>query len=215
MSNDFDIAIIDLGISNVSSVKNMLAKIGFSSEVQTEPSEVACRKIYIIPGVGSFDEGVRQLRQRQWDVFLADAAKKEIPILGLCLGMQLLCQSSEEGALPGLGIIGGHFKKFSDKSQDGKLRKVPHMGWNSVDFVGSGKDWIRLGSAVPRYYFVHSYFFSDINSKSAVGFTSYGEQFVSAIQSGSVIGLQFHPEKSHKFGEQILDSIILKLHASL
>lgn len=203
-----NIKIIDIGVSNVKSVENMIRRIGFATEIQTEPKELNRNDFFILPGVGSFDEGIRNLEAKAWGELLNEAAKKEISILGLCLGMQLLCSGSEEGSLSGLGIVPGRFKKFSEKSPTGKSRKVPHMGWNNVEFKKNTNDWLKLGTENPRYYFVHSYYYSDVKSDSAIGYSSYEEPFVSAIKHGSAIGLQFHPEKSHKFGMELIKSLI-------
>jgi imidazole glycerol-phosphate synthase subunit HisH len=203
-----NIKIIDIGVSNVKSVENMIRRIGFATEVQNEPKELNRNDFYILPGVGAFDEGIRNLEAKEWREFLIEAAKKEISILGLCLGMQLLCDGSEEGSLSGIGIVPGRIKKFSEKLPTGNSRKVPHMGWNNVEFKKNTNDWLKLGTENPRYYFVHSYYYSDIDSDSAIGYSNYEEPFVSAIKHGSVIGLQFHPEKSHKFGMELLKTLI-------
>jgi glutamine amidotransferase len=209
------IKIIDTGICNVKSVKNMLNKINLESQICTEPGNFADDNFLILPGIGAFDEGMRQLKKMGWDEFLSFSAENGVPILGICLGMQLLCQSSVEGIIPGLGIIPGNITKFSEKNIDGTTKKVPHMGWNSVDFKQDGPKWTRALTPEPRFYFVHSYFFSDLQSGSAIGTTLYGDPFASVIQHNSVIGLQFHPEKSHRQGMQILDAIISEYNVKI
>lgn len=204
------IAIIDIGVGNVKSVENMFRRIGRETEILIEPEESVREKFLVLPGVGSFDEGVRKLKASDWDSFLISAASKEIPILGLCLGMQLLCEGSSEGHLSGMGIIRGKFERFSEIDQSGKRLKVPHMGWNSVEFNSNAPAWTKIDLTPSRYYFVHSYYFTEKDSNAAIGHTTYGKPFVSAIQQGSVIGLQFHPEKSHKYGMQLLSKITLE-----
>jgi glutamine amidotransferase len=206
MSSD-GIVIIDLGISNVQSVANMLRKIGLSPEIASRPDYTNEGALFVLPGVGAFDQGMRLLSETGWDGFLKSAAQQKVPILGLCLGMQLLCEGSEEGEMPGLGIIPGRFTRFSGVARNGITHKVPHMGWNSVEFNETVTSWVPNIPEQSRFYFVHSFFYDDIDSPVAIGRTTYGQPFVSAIKQGSVMGLQFHPEKSHRHGMQLLATI--------
>jgi imidazole glycerol-phosphate synthase subunit HisH len=209
------VVVIDIGVGNVKSVANMLRKIGLAPEIASNPDESNSTSLYVLPGVGAFDQGMRLLSEKGWDSFLISTAEREVPILGLCLGMQLLCEGSEEGVLPGLGIIPGRFTRFPGLLQDGSVQKVPHMGWNTVDFVGPATSWNAEHSDQSRFYFVHSYFYEDINSSVAIGRTIYGQPFVSAINQGPVTGLQFHPEKSHRHGMQLLSKIATESGAEI
>jgi glutamine amidotransferase len=208
MNNERNIQIIDTGICNVKSIVNMLQKINLESEVCRVPKNLMKNDFLILPGVGAFDQGMIQLRKSGWHHHLAEAVDNQIPILGLCLGMQLLFESSEEGVIPGLGIIPGSITKFSNKNLDGSTMKVPHMGWNLVKFKPEAPKWTQTIESTARFYFVHSFYFSNIDSKNSIGTTVHGEPFVSVVQQKNVIGLQFHPEKSHRYGMKMLNDII-------
>jgi len=200
------ISIIDCGMGNLGSVKNMLKHIGVESEIVSTPEELLKASKIILPGVGSWDNGVQKLQESGLlDVLNIRVLKDKIPILGICLGMQLLLESSEEGALPGLNWISGKVKKFdfiSDEFKDKRLR-IPHMGWNVIesnkassltnDFVGE-----------TRFYFVHSYHVVVDHQEDILMTCHYGYPFTCAIQKDNIWGAQFHPEKSHKFGMALM-----------
>ncbi len=179
----------------------MLAYLGIESRISANHKDLTSADRLILPGVGHFQHGVEQLEQ----LGLIDVLKKEVletkkPILGICLGMQLLTKHSEEGNLAGLGFVDAQTKKF--ELQDATL-KVPHMGWNTVEFKKDSP--INTGVSInPRYYFVHSYFVDCANQDDILCTTQYGQEFVSGFQHQNIFGLQFHPEKSHKFGMELL-----------
>jgi glutamine amidotransferase len=193
--------IINYNLGNPKSIKNMLAYLGIESRISANHEEIASAERLILPGVGHFQHGMEQLAE----LGLVDVLKKEVlenkkPILGICLGMQLLTKHSEEGNLAGLGFVDAQTKKF--EFQDATL-KVPHMGWNTVDFKKDSA--MNKGvSTNPRYYFVHSYFVDCANQNDILCTTPYGQEFVSGFQHQNIFGLQFHPEKSHKFGMELL-----------
>jgi|694.fasta_scaffold42041_7 glutamine amidotransferase len=189
----------------------MVQNIGFESETLTKPSSLYGNSLFILPGVGSFDEGMTRLKKFGWDIFLKESALDSTnSILGLCLGMQLLCDQSEEGKLEGLGLIPGHFRHFRSFAWTSFTKKVPHMGWNQVEFVKSNsKIYEGLGTD-SRYYFVHSYAYSHSSNEFVDGMTNYGIAFPSIIRKGKILGLQFHPEKSHKYGKELLGRVISK-----
>jgi glutamine amidotransferase len=195
------ITIINYNLGNPKSIKNMLAYLGIESRISSDHAEIASAERLILPGVGHFQHGMEQLEQ----LGLIEILKKEVmeknkPILGICLGMQLLTKHSEEGNLAGLGFIDAQTKKFELK--DASL-KVPHMGWNTIDFKKDSQ--INTGvSTNPRYYFVHSYFVHCATHDDILCTTQYGQEFVSGYQHENIFGLQFHPEKSHKFGMELL-----------
>ena len=193
--------IINYNLGNPKSIKNMLAYLGKDSRISSDHEDIVLADQLILPGVGHFQHGMEQLEQ----LGLIDILNKEVldnkkPILGICLGMQLLTKNSEEGNLVGLGFVDAQTKKF--KLQDATL-KVPHMGWNTVDFQKESELNIGITSK-PRYYFVHSYFVDCSNQDDILCTTQYGQEFVSGFQHQNIFGLQFHPEKSHKFGMELL-----------
>jgi glutamine amidotransferase len=179
----------------------MLAYLGIESRISSDHAEIASADRLILPGVGHFQHGMEQLEQ----LGLIELLKKEVienkkPILGICLGMQLMTKHSQEGNLAGLGFIDAQTLKFN--LEDPQL-KIPHMGWNTVSFQKESK-LIEEVSENPRYYFVHSYYVECANQDDILCATQYGQEFVSGFQHNNIFGLQFHPEKSHKFGMELL-----------
>ena len=193
--------IINYNLGNPKSIMNMLAYLGIESRISSHHADFSSSDRLILPGVGHFKHGIEQLEQ----LGLIDILKKEVlenkkPILGICLGMQMLTKHSEEGNLAGLGFVDAQTKKF--ELQDATL-KVPHMGWNTVVFQKESALTTGISSQ-PRYYFVHSYFVDCANQDDILCVTQYGQEFVSGFQHQNIFGLQFHPEKSHKFGMELL-----------
>ena len=179
----------------------MLAYLGIESRISSDNAEIASADRLILPGVGHFQHGMEQLMQLGLiELLKKDVKEKKKPILGICLGMQLLTKHSEEGNLVGLGFIDAETKKFA---LQGSSLKVPHMGWNTVSFQKKSK-LIEDISDNPRYYFVHSYYVECTNQEDILCTTNYGDDFVSGFQHNNIFGLQFHPEKSHKFGMELL-----------
>ncbi|MBT5632663.1 MAG: imidazole glycerol phosphate synthase subunit HisH [Nitrospina sp.] len=190
------IIVVDSGIGNLASVVNMIQKIGGEAKISSSLDEIRQAQKLVLPGVGSFDAGIIALKERSLDIAVKSAVKENGSLLlGICLGMQLLFDSSEEGSLPGLGLIPGHVCYFQLK--DEKLR-VPHMGWNIVKPKRSSILFDIEDEH--RFYFVHSYHVNCLNAKDVSATTHHGYDFVSATESGNVMGVQFHPEKSHRFG---------------
>lgn len=200
------ISIIDCGMGNLGSVVNMLKYIGIGSKIIKTPKEILDSEKLIFPGVGSWDNGVNKiLHSGMLDALNLQVLERKIPFLGICLGMQLLFDSSEEGELPGLGWIAGSVKKFefSKQAENGRKFHVPHMGWNIVKSLRLTTLNKNLGEE-PRFYFVHSYF-ANCNDKQNVLMTcNYGNQFTCAVNRENIWGVQFHPEKSHKYGIQLM-----------
>ena len=195
------IHIIDYGMGNFGSIRNMLKHIGFQSEVTSEIMQISSAEKLILPGVGSFDNGMAKITELGLTSILDKMALEEkIPILGICLGMQLMTTKSEEGFSRGLGWIDAETVKFH---HNGNKLKIPHMGWNIVDIVRSSPI-VKDMDFEPRFYFVHSYYVKCNNSDDVIGKTEYGRDFASIICKENIFGCQFHPEKSHKFGMQIL-----------
>ena len=200
------VLIIDYKAGNIASVSNMISYLGFRSNISSNYKEVELADKIILPGVGSFDFGIESLKNLN---LLSTLVKKvevdKVPVLGICLGMQLFCKNSEEGELPGLGLIDATVKKFSFKD-DLKL-KIPHMGWNKV--LQTKENPLFEKDEESRFYFVHS-FYTSLNDKDLqIGETYYGKKFCSAYQKNNLYGVQFHPEKSHKYGMKLLNKFLL------
>jgi glutamine amidotransferase len=200
------ITIIDYQTGNLGSLLNMIKKIGFSASVSSSPDEIIKAKALILPGVGAFDTGMENLeKSRVLPVLHRKVIEEKTPILGICLGMQLLGDSSAEGHLPGLGWIPGKSVRF--KPDTCQNLKVPHMGWNSV--MPLQKD-ILFSDMAPRamFYFVHSFYFQCDNNGHALALSEYGHPFTCALKKDNIRGVQFHPEKSLTYGMTLLRNFL-------
>lgn len=188
---------IDYGCGNLASVVNMIQHVGGEAQIISCPEQLADAGKLILPGVGAFDHGIGDLRKGGWIAPLEEAVfKRQVPIMGICLGMQLLTRGSEEGQEPGLGWIDAQARRF--RVSDARL-KVPHMGWGEVRQVRP--DTLLPACESPRrFYFVHSYRVDCADPADVLLEGEYGETFVAAFRRGNIWGFQFHPEKSHKFG---------------
>ena len=198
------IAIVDYDMGNLGSIKNMIKKIGSQSIITHKREDLINSSAIILPGVGSFDTGIKNLKKYDLYNYLQElGAERKIPILGICLGMQLMCTSSEEGNEMGLNLVNGITLKFADS----ETLKIPHMGWN---FVEKAKPSILLDDfhESPRFYFVHSYYVKCNEEKDVLGTTWYGTDFHSAFEKNNIFGVQYHPEKSHKFGMTLLKGFV-------
>lgn len=195
------IAIIDYGFGNTGSIQNMLKKLGHESVITNDVHILANADKLILPGVGSFDHGMSALRNLGLESILNQMVLVEKKlILGICLGMQLMTQSSEEGNAPGLGWIDGKTIKFVPTEED---ERIPHMGWNEVK-VNKASALCEGFDDSYRYYFVHSYYVKCNKSADILLETQYIQPFTASFQHDNIYGVQFHPEKSHKFGMKLL-----------
>jgi len=198
MSVEDEIIIINLDMGNVGSIKNMCKKAGIKTKISADETKIKNAKKIILPGVGAFDNAMNKIDELNLRELLDQKVLDEkIPVLGVCLGMQLLMNESEEGMKNGLGWIKGKTIKFELE----KL-KIPHMGWNDVNIIKKHS----ITNKMPfdcRFYFVHSYYVKCEDKNDILMETNYGIDFTSAVQKNNIIGVQFHPEKSHKFGLQI------------
>lgn len=194
------ITVIDYGLGNRASILNMLGRLGIPARLGGSAGEVAAAKRLILPGVGAFDCGMTSLRERGLIEPIQDAVRRKIPILGICLGMQLMGDGSEEGGMPGLGLVRARCLKFV--STDMKPIRIPHMGWTEPDIVRRSRLWDD--EPRPRYYFVHSYYMACEDQSIITAQVDYGARFTAAFEFGDVFGVQFHPEKSHRFGMRLL-----------
>lgn len=199
------ITIIDYGAGNIKSIQNMLKKVGVVSCISKNAEDIANAEKLILPGVGHFDHGMRQLKASGViDTLNKKVLEEKIPMLGICLGAQLLGQNSEEGMEKGLGWLKMKVVKFDANKLDKQL-KVPHMGWNYIAEKKRSKLFVDMPDN-PRFYFVHSYHMHTDESKITLGSSNYGYDFVSAVEHENIYGVQFHPEKSHKYGKQLLSN---------
>lgn len=202
------IVIIDYGMGNLGSMQNMLKKIGAASVVSDKVADLEKASKLILPGIGAFDQGMESLRAKKLVEPLTKLVKEAgIPLLGVCLGMQLIGKSSEEGTAAGLGWVDAHTIRFTSPADLAKPLKVPHMGWNLVRPVQDDLLFRGLPDQ-SRFYFVHSYHVVCDNPQIAIGLTTYGQDFVSMLRQANVWGAQFHPEKSHRFGMQLLRNFV-------
>lgn len=195
-----NIVLIDCGIGNTASVSNMFKRVGHDVVVSANTDDIINAEKLVLPGVGAFDHAMQQLDKLNLIAAIKSAAENKTPILGICLGMQLLFERSEEGQLPGLGIVPGYVKRFSF---EGITLKIPHMGWNIVYPTHSSSLFSSDGQEL-RFYHVHSYHVVCDLQDDVTAITHYGYDFTSAIQRGNVMGVQFHPEKSHRFGMELI-----------
>jgi len=199
------ITVLDYGVGNVGSVLNMLKRGGFEARLISDPDEVQRADKLILPGVGAFDHGMDRLQRLGLVPVLHECARRRrIPILGIFLGCQLMARASEEGQSPGLGWIDADVVEFRFEGELARLPR-PHMGWNEVAPRGPARLFAGLGER-PRFYFVHSFHLRCADPADVAGETLYGYPFTAAIERGNLFGVQFHPEKSHRYGLQVLSA---------
>ena len=198
------IGIVDYNMGNLASVINAFAKVGVEATIESDPSKLKKYDKLILPGVGAFGDAMEHLKSNGMDEAVKDFALTGKPLLGICLGMQLLFESSEEfGTTEGLGLIPGKVVAFDEGKFD-HPQKVPHMGWNEL-FVQQETPLFDGLKQDFYLYFVHS-FHAQCDDSYAIGKTHYGYEFVSAVQNGNIYGIQPHPEKSHDNGLKIIEN---------
>lgn len=198
------ITIVNYGMGNLGSIANMFKRLGIQTQITSDLEIISKAGKILLPGVGAFDGAMEKINSGGFkEVLDHKALVEKVPVLGICLGMQLLTNSSEEGQLPGLGWIPGKTTKFQFPN-DPNL-KVPHMGWNLVEVLKNTPLSLNLPPE-PRFYFVHSYYVTAENRADAMLSTQYGLTFDSGLQRDNIFGAQFHPEKSHKFGMKFLEN---------
>lgn len=201
------LTIIDYGVGNLTSIKNMLKRIGVQSIIANSREAIEDAEKLILPGVGHFSYGMEQLHKSGLiPVLNKRVLEDKVPILGICLGVQLLTKGSEEGNASGLGWIDGFTIAF-DRNKLDTNQKIPHMGWSNVSNYCLSKLFTNIPSE-PRFYFVHSYHLQLNNKKDELVTANYGYQFAAGIEHENILGVQFHPEKSHKFGMKILENFV-------
>lgn len=200
------LVIVNYGSGNIGSVANIIKKAGATALVSADAADIERATRLILPGVGAFDTCMGNLNASGLIPALQERVLNAgVPLLGICVGMQMLMGRSEEGALPGLGWIAGHTKRFAHSAE--APMRVPHMGWNDIAVKRVTPLFAGLESEA-RFYFVHSYHVECERSEDILGETVYGYPFTSAVQSNNIAGVQFHPEKSHKFGLALIRNFI-------
>lgn len=200
------IVIVDYDMGNIGSIQNILYKVGAEEVVASHDRELVSKADQLIlPGVGAFDAGMHNLQKYGLvDVIRQHALDRRKPILGICLGMQLLGEKSEEGIEEGLNLIPFHTCKFRLDSQ----YKVPHMGWDYTTIQNKSAPIVKGLNEPLRYYFVHSYFVKCDNVENILMTCEYGDNFTAAAIKDNIIGFQFHPEKSHQFGMMLFKNFV-------
>jgi glutamine amidotransferase len=198
------ILIVDYGMGNLASISNMIRKVRGRVKISSDKRDIFAATKLILPGVGAFDHGVEQLHKLDLFSAVRECAGRGTPLLGICLGMQLLAHQSEEGELHGLGLIDARVKRLS--LTKGSRLRIPHVGWNQV-IVHKKNSLIPVGDE-QRYYFTHSYHAICENPDDILSTTEYEKTFVSAYHRHDIYGVQFHPEKSHRFGMALLKNFV-------
>jgi glutamine amidotransferase len=197
------ITIVDYGVGNVQALANIYKRLEVPCLLAKTAAELAGASHVILPGVGAFDWAMARLQVSGMREALDDLVKVQgKPVLGICVGMQMMACGSDEGQLPGLGWFDAHVRRF-DEAKFTSRTHLPHMGWNDVEPVRADGLLRDLGSDA-RFYFLHSYYFAPNDPTDVLATTVYGERFACAVQRGNVHGAQFHPEKSHGWGIQLL-----------
>ena len=200
------ITIINYGMGNLGSIKNMLSFLGHDSIISNKKKDIDNSDFLILPGIGKFDHAIDNIDKLNLEeVIKKNVLDKKIPILGICLGMQLMCLRSEEGTKKGLSLIDYDVKKFKFEKKNNL--KVPHMGWNFLKKTSDSTLFKGINGNL-RYYFVHSYFVEDSNNPFKSSLTEYGINFVSSFEKNNLFGVQFHPEKSHRFGKELFKNFL-------
>lgn len=203
------IVVLDNEMGNAGSVLNMIKRAGGDVVISANPDVIQQADKIVLPGVGAFDRGMANLKSSPFYQVLTDKViRQKTPFLGICLGMQLLFEGSEEGSTEGLGWIKGKVKRFDfDKLEESKAFKIPHMGWNIVH-AAKNNALFPTDETELRYYFVHSFYVECQIPDDVLAVSSYGYDFTCAVQHSNIIGVQFHPEKSHRFGLGLMKNFI-------
>jgi glutamine amidotransferase len=200
------IALVDYGAGNLRSVAKALERAGLDPDITDDPARVAAADGVVLPGVGAFRDAAESLRASGLENAVKDSLSSGRPYLGLCFGLQLLFEEgTEHGITKGLGLLKGRVERFPDKDSDGKVLRIPQIGWNEVRFSGSHP----MLEGLPErdyFYFVHSYRPVPTDESVVVGRADYGGEFAAAVATGSIFAVQFHPEKSQASGGRLLDA---------
>lgn len=197
------ITIIDYGLGNIKAFVNVYERLNLKINIARNSSEIKKASKLILPGVGSFDYAMQQLNKSGMrEEIDRKVLEDKIPVIGICVGMQMMAKSSDEGLLPGLGWFDAEVKLFDIEKIPFKTR-LPHMGWNTINIVNNVNLFSQLNNE-SKFYFLHSYYFKCNQEENIIAKTEYGIEYASAVNKGNIFGIQFHPEKSHQNGIQLL-----------
>lgn len=197
------ITIVDYGLGNVLAFANVYKRLNIEVQTASTAEELSKASKVILPGVGAFDHAMQRLDDSGMRAVLDELVlKRKLPVLGVCVGMQMMGNASDEGKLPGLGWVNGQVRAFKTSEIAGQL-PLPHMGWNDVTPNASGGLFNQLEREA-RFYFLHSFYFECVAQQDVAAVSNYGISFHCALRAGNIYGVQFHPEKSHHFGAQLL-----------
>jgi glutamine amidotransferase len=198
------ITLVNYGLGNIQAFHHIYTRLNLPVAIASTPDELACATKIILPGVGAFDWAMTRLNESGLRSKLDELVlEKRVPVLGICVGMQMMAKSSEEGVLPGLAWLDAHVKRF-DTAHLPQKTHLPHMGWNDVTPAVDSP--LFAGINDPRFYFLHSYYFVPGQASQTLATTHYGIDFTSAVSDQHIFGVQFHPEKSHGWGIQLLSN---------
>lgn len=202
------IHIVDYGVGNIHAFINLFKRIGVDVRRACSPGELAGATRLVLPGVGHFDHAMRRLNNSGMRPRLEELVlESKVPVVGICVGMQMLAQGSDEGVLPGLNWIPGRVRSFANRPESSNL-PMPHMGWNEVQPKEGARLFSRGFDQVPQFYFLHSYYFDAQEEGDVAATAHYGIDFNAVVARGHIHGVQCHPEKSHHWGEQLLKNFI-------
>lgn len=202
------IHIVDYGVGNIQAFLNLFKRLGVDAQRSCTPDALAGATRLVLPGVGHFDHAMHRLNVSGLRPRLEELVQgSQVPVVGVCVGMQMLAQGSDEGVLPGLNWISGRVRSFSSNPKSADL-PMPHMGWNELKARAGAKLFARGFDERPQFYFLHSYYFDAQNKEDVAATAHYGVDFDAVVSRGHIHGIQCHPEKSHHWGEQLLKNFV-------